>query len=169
MSKETLAAKAVVVDDVAKKLSAAKSVVVVDYRGLTVEEVTDLRKQLRDSDVAMEVIKNKILVRAAEKAGIDGLDDTFVGPTAVAFGNGDDSIAPARILAKFAKDHDVLEIKGGMMEGKVASVDEINTYATLPSREDLLSMLASELQSPIRSFAFAVKQVADNKDDEPAA
>ncbi|GAB6092651.1 50S ribosomal protein L10 [Furfurilactobacillus curtus] len=169
MSKEAIAAKAAIVDDVAKKLTDANSVVVVDYRGLTVEEVTDLRKQLRDADVAMEVIKNKILTRAAEKAGVADLNDSFVGPTAVAFGNGEDSIAAARILAKFAKDHDVLEIKGGMMEGKVASVEEINTYATLPSREDLLSMLASELQSPIRSFAFAVKQVADNKDDEPAA
>lgn len=169
MSKETIAVKATLVDEVAKKISAANSLVVVDYRGLTVEEVTDLRKQLRDADVAMEVIKNKILTRAAEKAGFADLNDTFVGPTAVAFGNGDDSIAAARILAKFAKDHDVLEIKGGMMEGKVVSVDEINTYATLPSRDDLLSMLASELQSPIRSFAFAVKQVADNKDDEPAA
>lgn len=169
MSKEAIAAKAAIVDDVAKKLTDANSVVVVDYRGLTVEEVTDLRKQLRDADVAMEVIKNKILTRAAEKAGVADLNDSFVGPTAVAFGNGEDAIAAARILAKFAKDHDVLEIKGGMMEGKVASVEEINTYATLPSREDLLSMLASELQSPIRSFAFAVKQVADNKDDEPAA
>ncbi|GEK29371.1 50S ribosomal protein L10 [Furfurilactobacillus siliginis] len=169
MSKETIAVKATLVDEVSKKITDANSLVVVDYRGLTVEEVTDLRKQLRDADVAMEVIKNKILTRAAEKAGFADLNDTFVGPTAVAFGNGDDSIAAARILAKFAKDHNVLEIKGGMMEGKVVSVDEINTYATLPSRDDLLSMLASELQSPIRSFAFAVKQVADNKDDEPAA
>ncbi|GKT02763.1 50S ribosomal protein L10 [Furfurilactobacillus sp. WILCCON 0119] len=169
MSKETIAVKAAIVDEVAKKLTDANSVVVVDYRGLTVEEVTDLRKQLRDADVAMEVIKNKILTRAADKAGVADLNPTFAGPTAVAFGNGEDAIAAARILAKFAKDHDVLEIKGGMMEGKVVSVDEINTYATLPSREDLLSMLASELQSPIRSFAFAVKQVADNKDDEPAA
>lgn len=168
MSKEAIAAKAEQVESVAKHLTEAKSLVVIDYRGLTVAEVTDLRSQLRDAGVSMQVIKNKVLTRAAEKADLSDLDDIFVGPTAVAFADGEDAIAPARIIAKFANDHDVLKIKGGVMEGKIASVDEINTYASLPSREDLLSMLASELQAPIRNVAYAIKQVADKGDDSAA-
>src|SRR5699024_4768543 len=101
----------------------AKSAVVVDYLGLTVAEVTELRKELRDAGVKMEVIKNTYLRRAADKAGYEGLDDIFVGPTAIAFSD-EDVVAPARILAKYAKKIEALEIKGGMIEGKVATLDQ---------------------------------------------
>ncbi|HIW72367.1 MAG TPA: 50S ribosomal protein L10 [Candidatus Levilactobacillus faecigallinarum] len=168
MSEQAIAVKAKKVDAVVEQFNAATSAIVVDYRGLTVAQVTDLRKQLRDAGVQMSVIKNKVLTRAAEKAGYADLNDVFAGPTAVAFSN-EDAIAPAKVLKKFADSVDALEIKGGFIEGKVMSVDEINTYATLPSREDLLSMLANVLQAPIRNVAYAVKAVAEKGDDGEAA
>ncbi|QMU07082.1 50S ribosomal protein L10 [Levilactobacillus suantsaii] len=168
MSEQAIAVKAKKVDDVAELFSNATSAIIVDYRGLTVAQVTDLRKQLRDAGVQMSVIKNKILTRAADKAGYGDLNDIFAGPTAVAFSN-EDPIAPAKILKNFSDSADALEIKGGFIEGKIMSLDEINVYATLPSREDLLSMLANVLQAPIRNVAYAVKAVADKGDDGEAA
>ncbi|GAJ25838.1 LSU ribosomal protein L10p [Liquorilactobacillus sucicola DSM 21376 = JCM 15457] len=167
MSKEVIAKKAAAVEEVVAKFNEAVSCVVVDYRGLTVEQVTELRKQLREENVELRVIKNTYLKRAADKAGYEGLDETFSGPTAVAFSK-EDVVAPARILAKFAKDAEALEIKGGMIEGKVASLEQINELAKLPSREGLLSMLLSVLQAPVRNVAYAVKAVADSKDDDAA-
>ncbi len=167
MSEEIIAKKAAIVDEVAEKFQSAVSVVVVDYRGLTVEQVTNLRKDLREAGVEMRVIKNTYLKRAADKVGYEGLDETFTGPTAVAFSS-EDVVAPARIMAKYAEDIEALEIKGGMIEGKVASLEEINALAKLPNREGMLSMLLSVLQAPVRNFAYAVKAVADSKDEDAA-
>ena len=164
MSEAAIAKKAEVVKQTVELLNNAESAIVVDYRGLTVAEVTDLRKQLRDAGVKMSVIKNKILDRAVEGTDYEDLKSTFVGPTAVAFSD-EDPIAPAKILKNFADDHDALEIKGGFIEKKVKTLDEINEYATMPSREDLLSMLASALQDPMRKIARAVKAVADKEDE----
>ncbi|HAP4252554.1 TPA: 50S ribosomal protein L10, partial [Enterococcus faecalis] len=111
MSEAAIAKKETLVQAAAEKFESAASVVIVDYRGLTVEEVTNLRKQLRDAGVEMKVIKNSILSRAAKKVGLDGLDEVFTGPTAVAFSN-DDVVAPAKIIDEFAKDAKALEIKG---------------------------------------------------------
>lgn len=168
MSEATIAKKAEAVKNVNEMLTNAETAIVVDYRGLTVAEVTDLRKQLRDAGVKMMVIKNKILERAVKGTDYEDLKSTFVGPTAVAFSD-EDAIAPAKILKKFADDHEALEIKGGFIEKKVQTLDKINEYATLPSREDLLSMLASALQDPMRKIARAVKAVADKKSEEEAA
>lgn len=164
MSEVAIAKKAVIVDEVTEKLNAAASAVIVDYRGLTVEQVTDLRKQLRDANVEMKVIKNSILVRAAEKAGLNGLEEVFSGPTAIAFSN-EDVVAPAKIIDEFAKTADKLEIKGGIIEGKVASIEEITALAKLPNRDGLLSMLLSVLQAPVRNVAYAVKAVAEKEDE----
>lgn len=164
MSEASIAKKAQEVEVVTAKLKEAASVVVVDYRGLTVEQVTDLRKQLRDANIEMKVIKNGILRRAAEAAGLEGMEDVFVGPTAVAFSN-EDVVAPAKIMNDFAKNADKLEIKGGIIEGNVSSVEEIVALAKLPSREGLLSMLLSVLQAPVRNVAYAVKAVSDSKEE----
>ncbi|MBP1048233.1 50S ribosomal protein L10 [Enterococcus sp. BWM-S5] len=164
MSEAAIAKKAGLVDDVTEKFKAAASVVIVDYRGLTVEEVTSLRKQLRDANVEMKVIKNSILSRAAKAAGLEGLDEVFTGPTAVAFSN-EDVVAPAKIMDEFAKDAKALEIKGGVIEGKVSSLEEITALAKLPSREGLLSMLLSVLQAPVRNVAYAVKAVAEKQEE----
>ena len=164
MSEAIIAKKAELVDVVAEKMKAAASIVVVDARGLTVDQDTVLRRELRGSQVEYKVIKNSILRRAAEKAGLEELASAFVGPSAVAFSN-DDVIAPAKILNDFAKNAEALEIKGGAIEGAVASKEEIFALATLPSREGLLSMLLSVLQAPVHNVALAVKAVADNKED----
>ncbi|MDT2813889.1 50S ribosomal protein L10 [Vagococcus carniphilus] len=164
MSEASIAKKAQEVEVVTAKLKEAASVVVVDYRGLTVDEVTELRKQLREANVEMKVIKNGILRRAAEAAGLEGMGDVFVGPTAVAFSN-DDVVAPAKIMNDFAKEAKALEIKGGIVEGNVSSVEEIVALAKLPNREGLLSMLLSVLQAPVRNVAYAVKAVSESKEE----
>ncbi len=164
MSEAAIAKKAEIVKQTTDMLNAAQSAIVVDYRGLAVAEVTDLRKQLRDAGIQMSVIKNKILDRAVEGTDYEDLRSTFVGPTAVAFSD-EDPIAPAKILKKFADDHDALEIKGGFIEKSVKTLDEINEYANMPGREELLSMLASALQDPMRKIARAVKAIADKEDE----
>ncbi|KRN56903.1 MULTISPECIES: 50S ribosomal protein L10 [Carnobacterium] len=164
MSQAAIATKQVIVEDVTKKFEAAASIVIVDYRGLTVEEVTELRKQLRDAGVEMKVIKNSILSRSAEAAGLSGLGDIFKGPTAIAFSN-EDVIAPAKIINEFAEKAEALEIKAGVIEGKVSSKEEIEALAKLPNREGLLSMLLSVLQAPVRNTALAFKAVADSKEE----
>ncbi|HGL8690755.1 TPA: 50S ribosomal protein L10 [Streptococcus agalactiae] len=166
MSEAIIAKKAEQVELIAEKMKAAASIVVVDSRGLTVEQDTNLRRSLRESDVEFKVIKNSILTRAAEKAGLEDLKELFVGPSAVAFSN-EDVIAPAKVISDFAKDAEDLEIKGGSVDGKFTSVEEINALAKLPNKEGMLSMLLSVLQAPVRNIAYAVKAVAE-KDEEVA-
>lgn len=166
MSEAIIAKKAEQVELIAEKMKAAASIVVVDSRGLTVEQDTNLRRSLRESDVEFKVIKNSILTRAAEKAGLEDLKELFVGPSAVAFSN-EDVIAPAKVISDFAKDAEALEIKGGSVDGKFTSVEEINALAKLPNKEGMLSMLLSVLQAPARNVAYAVKAVAE-KDEEVA-
>lgn len=152
---------------IADKLAASKSTIVTDYRGLTVSEMTELRKQLREAGVEFKVYKNTMMRRAASEVELEELHPYLLGPTAIAFCT-DDVVAPAKVLAEFAKKHEALEIKAGVMEGRFVSVDEINAIATLPSREGLLSMLLSVLQAPIRNFALAVKAVSDQKEEQSA-
>lgn len=166
MSEAIIAKKAEQVELIAERMKAAASIVVVDSRGLTVEQDTNLRRSLRESDVEFKVIKNSILTRAAEKAGLEDLKELFVGPSAVAFSN-EDVIAPAKVISDFAKDAEALEIKGGSVDGKFTSVEEINALAKLPNKEGMLSMLLSVLQAPVRNIAYAVKAVAE-KDEEVA-
>ncbi|WEG15054.1 50S ribosomal protein L10 [Pullulanibacillus sp. KACC 23026] len=152
-----------VVDEITEKLRASQTTVVVDYRGLNVSEVTELRKQLREAGVEFKVYKNTMLRRATAALELTGLDEFLTGPTAVAF-SPEDVIAPAKVLHKFAKEHKDLEIKTGVIEGKVATADQISALAELPSREGLLSMLLSVLQAPIRNLALAVKAVAEKEE-----
>lgn len=167
MSEAIIAKKAQLVTEVAEQFKNASSVVVVDYLGITVEEATNLRAELRKEGVQFAVVKNSILSRAAKEAGLEGMDDIFKGPSAVAFSN-EDVVAPAKILADFAKKVEALEIKAGVVEGKVSSKEEIEALAKLPSREGLLSMLLSVLQAPVRNTALAIKAVADQKDGAAA-
>ena len=167
MSEAIIAKKAAIVEEVTEKFKTAASVVIVDYRGLTVDEVTKLRKQLRDANVEIRVIKNSILSRAAKAAGLEGLDDVFTGPTAVAFSN-EDVVAPAKIIDEFSKEAKALEIKGGIIEGKVSTLEEVTALAKLPSREGLLSMLLSVLQAPVRNVAYAINAVAEKDSEEVA-
>ncbi|MBY7141672.1 50S ribosomal protein L10 [Virgibacillus sp. NKC19-3] len=156
-----------VVDEITEKFQASKTAVIVDYRGLDVAEVTDLRKQLRDEGIDFKVYKNTMTRRAVEAADLTELNETLVGPTALAFSN-DDVVAPARIINDFAKKHQDLEIKGGVIEGKVASLDQMKELATLPNYEGMVSMLLSVLQAPVRNFAYVTKSVAEQKEEQGA-
>jgi large subunit ribosomal protein L10 len=159
--------KKVHVQEIAEKFSAAASIVVVDYRGLTVAQVTELRKQLREAGVEFKVYKNTLTRRAAEAAGLEGINEFLTGPNAIAFSN-EDVVAPAKIINEFAKKNEALEIKAGIIEGTVASVEDVKALAELPSREGLLSMLLSVLQAPVRNFALATKAVAEQKEEQGA-
>src|SRR5690625_117202 len=160
--------KIALVEESTDKLTNSKTTILVDYRGLNVAEVTELRKQLRDAGVDFKVYKNTMLRRAAEKAGYNELNDILVGPTAIAFSD-EDVVAPAKILGKFAKEAEALEIKGGVIEGNLATIDQIKELSELPSHEGLVSMLLSVLQAPIRNFAYATKAIADQKEEEQGA
>ncbi|WP_377887104.1 50S ribosomal protein L10 [Alkalihalobacillus sp. R86527] len=155
------------VTEIADKLRDSQSTIFVDYRGLDVSEVTELRKQLRDANVEFRVYKNTMTRRAAEELELTDLNEHLVGPTAVAFSN-EDVVAPAKILNNFAKDHQALEIKTGVIEGSVVSYEKIKELADLPNRDGLLSMLLSVLQAPMRNMALATKAVADQKEDQGA-
>jgi large subunit ribosomal protein L10 len=159
--------KQALVGEIADKLKNSPSTVIVDYRGLSVAQVTELRKQLREAGVEFKVYKNTMTRRAAEQAGIEGLGEFLTGPNAIAFG-AEDVVAPAKILNEFAKKNDALEIKAGVLEGNFVSVEEVKALAELPSREGLLSMVLSVLQAPIRNFALAAKAVADQKEEQGA-
>ena len=144
------------------------STVVVEYRGLTVAEVTQLRRNLREEGVEFKVYKNKLAQRAAEDAGVNAFNrKSDTGPNAIAFGN--DAVAPSfAVLAKFAKEHENLVLKAGIVEGKVVDVETIKQLSALPNRDGMLSMLLSCLQAPVRNYACVVKAVADSKEEAGA-
>nr|WGD62832.1 50S ribosomal protein L10 [Bacillus subtilis] len=167
MSKAAIETKKVVVEEIASKLKESKSTIIVDYRGLNVSEVTELRKQLREANVEFKVYKNTMTRRAVEQAELNGLNDFLTGPNAIAFST-EDVVAPAKVLNDFAKNHEALEIKAGVIEGKVSTVEEVKALAELPSREGLLSMLLSVLQAPVRNLALAAKAVAEQKEEQGA-
>lgn len=156
-----------VVSEIATKFRESQSTVLVDYRGLDVAEVTELRKQLREAGVEYKVYKNSMSRRAAAEVELSELDEILVGPTAIAFSQ-DDVVAPAKIINNFAKDHQNLEIKGGVIEGNIATLDQIKELADLPNYEGLLSMLLSVLQAPVRNFAYAAKAIAEQKEEQEA-
>ncbi|CAM4252390.1 50S ribosomal protein L10 [Paenibacillus alkaliterrae] len=148
---------------IAAKIAESSSTVVADYRGLNVAQVTELRKQLREAGIDFQVLKNSLVRRATEGTDYVELNNILTGPTAIAFSK-DDAIAPAKILNDFAKKNDALKLKGGIVEGKVVSMEEVKALAELPSRDGLLSMLLSVLQAPMRNFALAVKAVGEKQE-----
>lgn len=145
-------AKQVIVQEIADKLKNAQGTVVVDYRGLNVEEVTDLRKQARDQGVDYKVYKNSMMRFAAKEAGLEGLLESLVGPTGIAFCESD-PVAAAKLFSNFAKDHKALEIKAGVVEGRVLDVAGVDELAKLPPREQLVAKVLGGLNAPIAGFA----------------
>jgi large subunit ribosomal protein L10 len=146
MNQTILDSKIELVSEIAGKFQGALSSVVVEYRGLTVAQVTQLRRLLRAEGIEFKVYKNSMVQR----------------PNAIAFGS--DAVAPSRILAKFAKKNKMLVVKGGVVEGKVVDADTIKILADLPGREGMIAMLLGCLQSPIRDFAYAIKQIAEKQE-----
>ena len=145
-------AKQAIVQEIADKMKNAQGTVVVDYRGLNVEEVTELRKKARENNIDYKVYKNSMMRFAAKEAGVEGLLDVLVGPTAIAFCE-DDPVAPAKLINDFAGEHKALEIKAGVVEGKVLDVAGVKELAELPPREVLVAKVLGGLNAPISGFA----------------
>ena len=152
--------KAPIIDEIKGYVEKASAAVLVDYRGLTVEEDTRLRKALREAGVVYKVYKNTYLKRAFEGTVFTELNQHLEGPTAIAFGI-EDATAPARVLAEFAKKAPNLEFKGGVVEGVYYDVKGLEKVAQIPSREVLISKLLGSLQSPIANMARVLKQIAE--------
>ena len=162
---KVLESKKAVVESLTGKIQEATSVVFVDYKGITVAQDTELRKQLREAGVAYKVYKNTMIKRAAEGTDFAALDPDLEGPTAIAVSK-DDATAPARILAEFAKKADKLEIKAGVVEGTYYDQKGMQVIATIPSREVLLGKLLGSIQSPITNFARVLNQIAEQQGAE---
>jgi len=149
-----------IVEEIKANLDGEQSAVIVDYRGLTVEQYTILRKEMREAGVIYKVYKNTMVRFAIDGTVFEALKDDLEGPNAIAISK-DDATAPARILAKFAKDAPALEIKSGIVEGTYYDANGIKAISSIPSREELLSKLLGSLQSPIANFARVLKQIAE--------
>jgi len=159
--------KAPIVDEIKGYVADAKAAVLVDYRGLTVEQDTQLRKELREAGVVYKVYKNTMLQRAFDGTDYAQLDKHLEGPTAIAFGI-EDETAPARILNDFAKKADALQFKGAVVDGTYYDEAGVKVLATIPSKEVLISKLLGSLQSPVANFARVVKQIAESQGEAAA-
>lgn len=156
-----VAEKQPVVQEISECVKDASAVVLVDYRGLTVDQDTELRKQLREADVVYKVYKNTMINFAVKDTEFEPLSQALKGPSAIAVSKGD-ATAPARILANFAKTAPALELKAGVVEGNYYDAEGIAEVAKVPAREELLSRLLGSMQSPIANFARVLQQIADN-------
>ena len=154
--------KQVVIDEIKEKFANAKSIVLFDPRGLKVSEVTELRRNLRESGSDYKVYKNTLAKRAIADSGLE-LDSYLEGPTAISFSS--DELAPVKIISEFAKNHEALELKAGVVEGKVANVEELNSYAAIPSRDGLLTMLAGGLIGTVRDLSICLDLYSKEKEE----
>lgn len=159
-SEKVLEAKKAQVAEVIEVLKGAQTGVVVDYRGLTVEEDTALRTKLREANVKYFVMKNTLLLRAAKEVGLEALEEALHGPTAIAVSS-EDAVAPAKVLSDFAKENEKLEIKSGFMDGAVMSLDEIKKLASTPNLETLIAKMMGSLNSSISALARTLAAIAD--------
>ena len=152
------------VTKLANEMKESKLILLTDYRGINVEDVTKLRTDVRNANAEYRVIKNNITKRALAEAGIEGLDAQLEGPTAVVL-NSEDYLQTAKAIYEFTKKNDFYKIKGGIIDGKVMSVEEIITLAKLPSKETLIGMLAGALLGNISKLAVALNEVAKQKEN----
>lgn len=167
--KKAIELKSQVVAEITDKLNRAASVVVVDYKGLTVAEVTELRKQMREAGVDYKVYKNTLVRRAAKEVGIEQFNDTdLVGTNAMAFGY-DDPVEPAKIIKNFMEKAPNLELKMGVVEGEFYDKDKMLEIASIPSREELIAKLLGSLKAPISDFVYLVDAIAKKFEEEGEA
>ena len=160
MNQQVLAAKSETVKEISEKAKKSQTIIVCEYRGLTVAQIQEVRRALRKENAEMNVYQNSLVERAVDDLGYNDLNSILTGPNAIVFS--EDVIAGAKVIAKYAKRHrDVLVVKGGIVEGKFVDAKGIIEVSKLPGKEGLISMFLSCLQAPIRSFACAVKAVAD--------
>lgn len=161
-SQKIVEAKSKVVDEIASVAKESASFILFDYRGLTAEETSELRKILRENDSKYKVWKNTLTKRAMDSLSYD-LGSSLIGPSAIAYSS--DAIAPIKALSTFAKEHPALEIKGGIVDGNVTSLEEIKALATIPSREGLLTMLAGCLIGTVRDLSIALNLLSEQKSE----
>ena len=162
MNQQVLEAKQGIVSEIVDKAKASSTIIVCEYRGLSVDKLQEIRRALRKEDAELCVYKNSLVERACAELGYEDLNQVLAGPNAVVFSK--EVSNGAKVIAKYAKRYkDILVIKGGVVEGKFADADKIKEVAKLPGREGLISMFLSCLQAPIRQFACAVQAVADAK------
>ena len=154
--------KAEVVSEIKDRFENAKSVVMFDYRGLSVAEVTELRRKLRENGADYKVYKNTLTKRALDELNIN-MDEYLAGPSAITFGT--DELSIVKILDDFAKDHNALELKAGIVEGKVAGLEDLKRYAAIPSRDMLLTMLAAGLMGTVRDLSICLDLYAKDKEN----
>lgn len=166
-SQKVLENKKAIVAQLTERFQNAQAGVLADYRGLTVEQDTALRVKLREAGVDYTVVKNNLTRFAANEAGLSELDEALHGPTAIATSN-DDVVAPAKVLVEFAKENEALEIKAGFVDGKVISLDEVKTYASIPSKEVLISKMLGSMLSPIGALARTLQAIV-NEEAVPGA
>lgn len=159
-SEKVLEAKKAQVAEVIETLKEAQTGILVDYRGLNVEEDTDLRNKLRAANVKYFVIKNTLLRLASKETGLEGLDEALHGPTAIAVSS-EDAVAPAKVLSDFAKGNENLEIKAGFMDGAVMTLDEIKKLAATPNRETLIAKMMGSLNAPASNLARLLSTIVD--------
>lgn len=159
-SAKVLEAKKNAVVELTESLKGAAAGVLVDYRGITVEDDTILRRKLREAGVEYKIVKNSLLRFASKEVGLDDLDSVLHGPTAIAYHN-EDMVAPAKIISEYAKENDAIEIKSGFMEGKVISIDEIKTLASTPSKDVLIAKIMGSLTSPISALARLLNTIVE--------
>ena len=162
-NEKIIAQKEQEVNELAEKIKAAKIVLLTDYRGITVDSVTGLRADLRKANTEYKVIKNNITRRALEKCGYEGLEASLEGPTAVIL-NSEDYLDTAKTIYEFTKANEFYKIKGGIIDGKVMTTEEIITLAKLPSKETLIGMLAGALLGNISKLAVALNEVKAQKE-----
>ena len=151
--------------EIKEKLEKAQAIILADYQGLTVEEDTQLRKNLREAGVEYKVYKNTLVKIAAKELNIEGIDAYLEGPVAIAFGY-EDVTAPARILYDFSKDHKKLELKAGVVEGQFYDKDSIEQLASIPSKEVLIAKLLGSIKSPLSKLAYLLSAIKDSKENE---
>lgn len=161
-NQKIIESKAQQVSELAEKIKKSKLVLLADYRGVNVEDITGIRAKLRGLNTEYKVIKNNITKRALKECQYEGLDELLEGPTAVLLGF-EDYLEPSKVIYEYSKDHDFYKIKGGIIDGKVVSAEEIITLAKLPSREALLGQLAGALLGTISKLAMALDQVSKQK------
>ncbi len=157
--------KKLVVSEIKNKFDGAKAAVLVDYRGLTVLEASELRNKFREANVEYKVYKNNLVKLAIKDSEFEGLDQDLVGPNAIAFGY-DDPVIPAKIIKDFSKDHEKLELRSGVIEGEYYSSEKMAEIADVPSKEILLSKFVGSIQSPISNFVYLLKNISDQKEEE---
>ena len=163
-NEKTIAQKQAKVDELANEIKEAKVVLLADYRGINVADVTSLRAELRKVNAEYKVIKNNIIKRALDANGESALDEALEGPVALVSGN-EDYLEASKVIYNFTKDHDFYKIKGGVIEGKVMTAEEIITLAKLPSRQELLAKLAGALLGNITKLAVALDKVREQKEN----